>query len=985
MASDENGHKAEALQRQLSQKDAAIRELQSRVSELEVTESRLRTRMEKFEAASKNGESFDSLLAAEVAEARALVEMQEMERAAQAGALLAAEVAEMRSQVEQREKERMSGIASREAELDRSIAAVQKKEAELQRRMAQFMAQQSAGVALAPGGGSTLAIKPGGAKLYAAAFANLRSSLETLRLDVYNALKPGGDTYSKFQYLGKMVDEQLRRYKEVQAQNKKLHNEVLDLKGSIRVYLRVRPLLGEEAENGMAVQVCGEDSVTIKGADFREKRKFVYDHVFGPDATQDQVFEDTAPLIRSVMDGYNVCIFAYGQTGSGKTYTMMGPGDNRLEHLSGVNYRALGALFKIAAERHGEYDYSIRVEMVEIYNEVVRDLLAPQSKEKPAKALEMRAGEGGRLLDVTSVQVRGVVDVITTMNTGLRNRAVGATNLNEHSSRSHCVLAVRVEGNAHVTGESFEAVLNLVDLAGSERVSRSEATGDRLKEAQHINKSLSALGDVMAALQERRSHVPYRNSKLTTLLQDSLGGNSKVMMFAHVNPDDSMTWESVSTLNFASRVRTIELGRAVKSVKYTNEIKDLMNQVAQKEEQLRQEQARQLRQVQEGRNLTAAELEGTKSELQVLQSQLESRSRDLAQQSRELSIKENKLRENTKELGTTSRELAASQAKVASLTKELATAQEKLSKLSAQLNATTKELMGAQGEVRMLTVQLSRLEDKNIALTSKLEHASRMSASTMRSARATSARTSPGPATSGRPSLDLDTRDLSAGRSRDTSTGRSRDPSAGRGVTTPREGGSSSAKWVGVSRSTSGRGTIGSVSTRDPGAAASTASSSTPGGDEGEDGAVAGGPVASVVMDAQTARDRLTSPSMDAKAKMDNLRRTLERPKSAVPLTTTSVPKRRVSGGLDRPSLDKMPTSPVLEKSASTNSRAVRPATARPATSTTGPGPATLRRSVSPNPMRPSSAVRARMYNGASLNSTKSPSTGMMSLQKRWM
>ncbi|CAA0828236.1 P-loop nucleoside triphosphate hydrolases superfamily protein with CH (Calponin Homology) domain [Striga hermonthica] len=165
------------------------------------------------------------------------------------------------------------------------------------------------------------------------------------------------------------------------------------------------------------------------------------------------------------------------------------------------------------------------------------------------------------------------------MNVGQRNRAVGATALNDRSSRSHSCLTVHVQGKDLTTGNVLRGCMHLVDLAGSERVDKSEVTGDRLKEAQHINKSLSALGDVISSLAQKNSHVPYRNSKLTQLLQDSLGGQAKTLMFVHISPEPDAIGETISTLKFAERVATVELG-AARVNKDSSDVKELKEQIA---------------------------------------------------------------------------------------------------------------------------------------------------------------------------------------------------------------------------------------------------------------------------------------------------------------------------------------------------------------------------------------------------------------------
>uniref|UniRef100_I1PAI3 Kinesin motor domain-containing protein n=1 Tax=Oryza glaberrima TaxID=4538 RepID=I1PAI3_ORYGL len=368
-------------------------------------------------------------------------------------------------------------------------------------------------------------------------------------------------------------------YHIVLEENRKLYNQVQDLKGSIRVYCRVRPFLPGQVSS-CAVGSIDEGNITIitPSKSGKEGRKtFSFNKVFGPSATQDEVFLDTQPLIRSVLDGYNVCIFAYGQTGSGKTYTMSGP-KNMTEQTQGVNYRALSDLFKLAEQRKGAFIYDIAVQMIEIYNEQVRDLLVNDGLNK---RLEIRnnSQNGLNVPDASLVRVASTMDVMELMNVGQKNRAVGATALNDRSSRSHSCLTVHVQGRDLTSGTILRGCMHLVDLAGSERVDKSEVTGERLKEAQHINKSLSALGDVIASLAQKSVHVPYRNSKLTQLLQDSLGGQAKTLMFVHISPESDALGESISTLKFAERVSTVELG-AARLNKESGEVKELKEQIA---------------------------------------------------------------------------------------------------------------------------------------------------------------------------------------------------------------------------------------------------------------------------------------------------------------------------------------------------------------------------------------------------------------------
>ncbi|KAK6286080.1 hypothetical protein POUND7_012259 [Theobroma cacao] len=384
-------------------------------------------------------------------------------------------------------------------------------------------------------------------------------------------------------------------YHRVLEENRKLYNQVQDLKGSIRVYCRVRPFLSGQSSYLSTVDHIEEGNITINTPSKygKGRKSFTFNKVFGQSATQAEVFSDMQPLIRSVLDGYNVCIFAYGQTGSGKTYTMVragwitGPRD-LTEKNEGVNYRALGDLFLLAEQRKDTFRYDVAVQMIEIYNEQVRDLLVTDGSNKrypfsihlvlfPTK-IRNSSQTGLNVPDANLVPVSSTSDVIDLMNLGHRNRAVGATALNDRSSRSHSCLTVHVQGRDLTSGSILRGCMHLVDLAGSERVDKSEVTGDRLKEAQHINKSLSALGDVIASLAQKNPHVPYRNSKLTQLLQDSLGGQAKTLMFVHISPEPDAIGETISTLKFAERVATVELG-AARVNKDTADVKELKEQV----------------------------------------------------------------------------------------------------------------------------------------------------------------------------------------------------------------------------------------------------------------------------------------------------------------------------------------------------------------------------------------------------------------------
>ncbi|XP_070816530.1 kinesin-like protein KIFC3 isoform X10 [Chaetodon trifascialis] len=351
--------------------------------------------------------------------------------------------------------------------------------------------------------------------------------------------------------------ELLRKYKREMNLRKKCHNELVRLKGNIRVFCRVRPVSQEEQDSADAKTMLSFDSEDDAILYLSNKGKimtFELDKVFSPQATQEEVFQEVQALVTSCIDGFNVCIFAYGQTGSGKTYTMEGVVDD-----PGINQRALRLLFSEVTEKAPDWDYKITVSMVEIYNETLRNLLG----ENPTDKLDIKMNPDGSgqlyVPGLTEFIVQSPEDINRVFELGHMNRATACTNLNEHSSRSHALLIITVSGFNTATGNRTQGKLNLVDLAGSERIAKSGAEGSRLREAQCINKSLSALGDVINALRSKHSHVPFRNSRLTYLLQDSLSGDSKTLMMVQVSPLPGNMSESVCSLKFAQRVRSVEL------------------------------------------------------------------------------------------------------------------------------------------------------------------------------------------------------------------------------------------------------------------------------------------------------------------------------------------------------------------------------------------------------------------------------------------
>uniref|UniRef100_A0A182XX09 Kinesin-like protein n=1 Tax=Anopheles stephensi TaxID=30069 RepID=A0A182XX09_ANOST len=271
------------------------------------------------------------------------------------------------------------------------------------------------------------------------------------------------------------------------------------------------------------------------------------------------LYVDTArPIVDKVLEGYNGTILAYGQTGTGKTYTMSGNPES--PQTKGIIPNTFAHIFGHIARGKENQKFLVRVSYMEIYNEEVRDLLGKELN----KSLEVkeRADIGVFVKDLSGYVVHNADDLDNIMKLGNKNRVVGATKMNSESSRSHAIFSITIESSeTDEAGRQYVRMgkLQLVDLAGSERQSKTQSSGLRLKEATKINLSLSVLGNVISALVDGKStHIPYRNSKLTRLLQDSLGGNSKTVMCASISPADSNYVETISTLRYACRAKSIQ-------------------------------------------------------------------------------------------------------------------------------------------------------------------------------------------------------------------------------------------------------------------------------------------------------------------------------------------------------------------------------------------------------------------------------------------
>ena len=342
---------------------------------------------------------------------------------------------------------------------------------------------------------------------------------------------------------------------------------------AVRVAVRARPLVAKERlERNRECLAYPSPTTVVLG----KNRAFHFDEVFGPDSEQTRVYDNlVAPLVDACFDGYNATVLAYGQTGSGKTYTM---GSAALsagaDDEIGVIPRVIQDIFAGIRKRRGTSECTVRCAFLEVHNEEVRDLLHPDVTTKKISVRE-RADGAIVVSGIRECEARTSSEMVRLLENGAVSRTTGGTKMNEQSSRSHAIFTVILE-QRHLTREArrrhrgafSSAKFHLVDLAGSERNKRTGASGRRFKESININSGLLALGNVINAIaddQERRKqdlgprhlHVPYRDSKLTRLLQDSLGGNSRTCMIACISPADANLEETLNTLKYAARARNI--------------------------------------------------------------------------------------------------------------------------------------------------------------------------------------------------------------------------------------------------------------------------------------------------------------------------------------------------------------------------------------------------------------------------------------------
>ncbi|KAE9412838.1 hypothetical protein Angca_010130 [Angiostrongylus cantonensis] len=379
----------------------------------------------------------------------------------------------------------------------------------------------------------------------------LQQKTENIRLE--------NELSERLENIGQLLSELTAKRDELRKKDEEiriLHNTVVDLKGQIRVAIRVRPPLGKELE--MPTNHLSYPCVSSIKLDLgKGSQVFEFQRVFGPNVSQERVFNDVKELVVSCLHGYNVSIIAYGQTGSGKTHTMRGGGGES----EGLIPRAVKFLFQ-SKDKLSDLDWTFefKASFVEVYNEEVYDLLAERNK------LELKMGAGITAVNgLKYYDINDNSDVENILLIADRTRSTAATKCNEQSSRSHAVFKLSVEGNNKTSRATRHASLHLVDLAGSERVKESGAEGDRFKEMTFINSALSNLQNCIRSQLNKNQHIPYRNSKLTMLLRDSLGaGNSKTMVIVALNPALAQIAETKRSLEFAQQMSLTKIGSAKK-------------------------------------------------------------------------------------------------------------------------------------------------------------------------------------------------------------------------------------------------------------------------------------------------------------------------------------------------------------------------------------------------------------------------------------
>eukprot|EP00948_MAST-09A_sp_MAST-9A-sp1_P002262 g2262.t1 len=439
--------------------------------------------------------------------------------------------------------------------------------------------------------------EPSSSKEHLEAMTKMAVELESLR----HVEKDAGQVHKKLKAAQAKIKKLESEIFQGEMQRRKMHDKIQELKGNVRVLVRVRPLKANTDSSEESVQ-CDKVHSTInvlekihKPDESSNSRSsaydFSFDSVFDGTSSQSEVFDEVSTFVQSSLDGYNVCIFAFGQTGSGKTFTMQGVGEG---DQRGIIPRSVEKILEqVAKLSQGGWSYKLEVSILELYNEKLKDLLANSKTKQTTKQsstmstkqsssnsnhedtattstssnhnLTIRSNSTSiDVVNLSSHPVDSANEIYRLLRRANKTRSVARTNMNEHSSRSHLVFILRLKGTNAKRKIVTNGLLSLVDLAGSERLARSAVQGKHLKEAVHINKSLSCLVDVFTALKKKSGHIPYRNSKLTHLLQNCLSnkGRGKTLMMVNIAPEIDSRPETLCSLRFAKQANQTELGRA---------------------------------------------------------------------------------------------------------------------------------------------------------------------------------------------------------------------------------------------------------------------------------------------------------------------------------------------------------------------------------------------------------------------------------------
>lgn len=471
---------------------------------------------------------------------------------------------------------------------------------------------------------------------------------------------------------------------------------------AVKVSIRLRPMSEKEINAGFKKIVeIDKKTATVKIQNPQNQTiTFTFDYGFPEDCTQEEVYEATAaPIVSGVLEGFNGTIFAYGQTGTGKTYSM--DGKTHGEHR-GIMPRAFDHIFEYIQANQDSHEFLVTVTYVEIYNNELRDLLA-ENHEQPLKIRE-DAQKNVYIKGVCTHKVKSVDELHALLAYGKKNRVVRKTNMNSESSRSHSILSLVIETLTKIDGQDHvrSARLNMVDLAGSERAAKTGAEGVGFTEGVNINYELMILGNCIAALTSKGSHIPYRDSKLTMLLKDSLGGNARTMMIAALGPADYNFSETMSTLRYAERAKKIENKPKVNMDPKDALLLQLKEELAALESQIQQ------------KDQLSAQMGASDDVIAMMEAKLEEERAEIAKQSN-MAEKERieltkKMEQRLKEIEAEKAKRESFQAKLEELTKALETSNK--SQLMQRTTQNEKQIEEARKKLAMREEKSRKMQEE---------------------------------------------------------------------------------------------------------------------------------------------------------------------------------------------------------------------------------------------------------------------------------